>query len=240
MQKYFLNILVLAIISFVSIKATAQTEEEQSGFQFGAKAGVTISTFSNAQPHTGYNMGFTIGGFAIYPLNTELSFQAELNYFQQGGSLLTYKDETRFGAPYNFFTVNQTDSRITLHNIEIPILVRYKLPIADLPVRVYAGPSLAYTLGATDNFERTGYTATSLIVTATGSENVKSSYEAFQVGASAGLGFYIPFGEKTIVIDARYRYGITPARKSYSYITLNNTAEKIRTNTLSFTVGLIF
>lgn len=215
-------------------------QDESPGLTFGVKFGTAVSSFSSEQPHTGERIGLTFGGFVNYPISSQLSLQGEVSYLQQGGTLVTYTDETRFGAPFNFSTVHQTNSRVTLHNIEVPVLVQYQLPIANLPVRAYAGPSFAYTLKANDTFERTGYTAADLIVTATGSEDVTSTYQSIQLGASGGLEFYIPFGEKSLVIDARYRYGITPARKSYSYITLNGTEEEIRTNTLSFTLGLIF
>jgi len=227
------------LLPFLLVSFSLFSQEDQSTLSFGVKAGMAVSSFSTEQPHTGERIGYTLGGFVGYALNSQLSLQGEVNYLQQGGTLLTYTDETRFGAPYNFATVHQTHSRVTLHNVEVPILVQYKVPFGELPVKAFAGPSLAYTFKATENFERTGYTASNLIVTATGSEDVSSQYEPFQLGVTGGLGFYIPYGDKSLVLDVRYRYGVTPARSSYSYIELNGTAEAIRTNTLSVTLGLI-
>lgn len=236
----FLSNRSMWVLPMVLVSFSLLAQDEQPTISYGAKAGVAVSTFSNEQPHTGERIGYTLGGFVTYALSPEFTIQGELNYLQQGGTLLTYTDETRFGAPYNFATVHQTHSRVTLHNLEVPVLAQYKVPFFDLPVKVYAGPSIAYTLKATDNFERTGYTTTQLIVTATGKEDVTSQYQSFQFGVIGGFGIYVPVGEKSLVVDFRYRYGITPARSDYSYITLNNTEESIRTNTLSFTVGWIF
>lgn len=231
---------LMLLLSSILISFSLQAQDDQPTISFGAKAGVAVSSFSNEQPHTGERIGYTLGGFVTYALSPQLTLQGEVNYLQQGGTLLTYTDETRFGAPYNFATVHQTHSRITQHNVEVPILAQYKVPFFDLPIKVYAGPSIAYTFKAEDSFERTGYTTTNLIVTATGKDDVTSQYQKFQFGVNGGLGFYVPFGEKSLVLDIRYRYGITPTRNAYSYITLNGTDEKIRTNTLSFTVGLVF
>ncbi len=229
-------LLSLAITS--SLAALAQ--DDGARYNYGIKAGIAISSFSTNVPHSGPRIGYTVGGFGSYVISPTLTLMTEVNYLQQGGTLLTYIDETRFGAPSNFFTVNATHSNITLHTVEVPIMVQYQLPIADLPVKVGVGPTFSYVFDATDNFQRTGQTATGVIVTADGTDNVKSTYEAFPIGATGGLGFFIPLGGKTINVNARYVYGVTPVRKNYSYVTLNNTEEKLRTNTIIFSIGLAF
>lgn len=226
-----------ALALCIGIHAQAQDEAR---YNYGVKAGISVSNFSSNVPHSGPRVGFTIGGFGSYIVTPVFTLLTEINYLQQGGSLLTYLDETRFGAPSNFFTVNQTHSNVTLHTLEVPVMLQYTLPFEDLPIKVSAGPSFSYVVDATDNFQRTGYTATNVIVTTSGTDNVKSTYEQFQIGATGNLGFAIPFGGKTINIDARYMYGITPIRKNYSYITLNNTAQELRTNSIIFTIGLTF
>lgn len=227
------------LLPFLLLSFSLLAQDIQPALTYGAKAGMAVSSFSSEQPHTGERIGYTVGGFFGYAFNSQFSVQGEINYLQQGGTLFTYTDETRFGAPYNFATVHQTHSRVTLHNVEVPLMAQYQLPIVDLPVKIYAGPSIAYNLKATEVFERTGYTSTGLIVTATGNDNVSSQYQDWQLGVNGGLGFYIPYGTKSLVLDVRYRYGITPARSNYSYIELNGTDEEIRTNTLSVTLGLI-
>ncbi len=242
MKSNYLNYLKILIVSsclLIAIGASAQDDVGDTPFSFGARAGAAISTFSHEQPHAGAKIGYTVGGFANYSFGSA-SLQIEANYLQQGGTLFTYYDETRFGADYSIFTVNQTHSNVTLHNIEVPVLFSYSLPAEGFTPRIYAGPSAAFTIYAEDNFEKTGKTFNGLIITAHGTDNVTSTYEFFQVGALGGLGVSIPMGDLKLLIDARYRYGITPARESYSYITLNQTAQSIRTHTLSFTVGLGF
>jgi len=247
MKRNYLNYLkILPLGLGLILSAGAYAQDDGGGdtpLTFGAKAGAAISTFSHEQPHAGAKFGYTVGAFANYAFGAA-SVQLEANYLQQGGTLFTYYDETRFGAPgdvpNNFFTVNQKHSNVTLHNIEVPILFSYSLPAESFTPRIYAGPSAAFTIYAEDNFEKTGKTFNNLIVTAYGKDNVTSTYEFFQVGAMGGLGINVPMGDKKLIIDARYRYGIMPARQSYSYITLNQTEQSIRTHTLSFTVGLSF
>jgi len=231
-----ISLFMLAVVSSLAVSA----QDDAARYSYGIKAGIAISNFSSNVPHAGARIGYTAGGYGTYVISPTLSLLAEVNYLQQGGTLLTYIDETRFGAPSNFFTVNATHSNITLHTVEVPIMVQYQLPIADLPVKVGVGPTFSYVFDATDNFQRTGQTATGVIVTADGTDNVKSTYEPYPIGATGGLGFSIPFGGKSINIDARYRYGITPVRKNYSYVTLNNSEEKLRTNSIIFTIGLTF
>ncbi|MGE0589333.1 MAG: porin family protein [Cyclobacteriaceae bacterium] len=236
-MRVFLKSVVGALIVLLSVQAQAQDEAR---YGYGIKAGISVSSFSSNVPHAGPKIGYTLGGFGTYVITPVFTLLTEINYLQQGGSLLTYLDETRFGAPSNFFTVNQTHSNVTLHTLEMPVMLQYTLPFEDLPIKVSAGPSFSYVVDATDNFQRTGYTATNVIVTTSGTDNVKSTYESFQIGATGNLGFFIPFGGKTINIDARYMYGITPIRKNYSYITLNNNSEELRANSIVFTVGLTF
>jgi hypothetical protein len=235
----YLKIIPIGLCFLLSMSAHAQDNASGSSLTFGLKAGAAISTFSHEQPHAGAKFGYTAGGFANYSFGT-VSLQLEANYLQQGGTLFTYYDETRFGAESNFFTVNQKHSNVTLHNIEVPLLFSVALPAQGFTPRIYAGPSVAFTIYAEDNFEKTGKTYNDLIVTAYGKDNVTSTYEFFQVGAVGGLGVSIPMGDLKLLIDARYRYGITPARQSYSYISLNQTEQSIRTHTLSFTVGIGF
>lgn len=221
--------------------ATIFTANAQGDLKFGIKGGATFSSFSNGQPHTGSKSGFTLGAYGHYPFSDLLGILVEASYFQQGGSFVRFKDETRFGADQDFFTKNVTSSQITFHNIEVPVLLRVSIPTSsDLKPLFFAGPSVGINVKASEKYERTGELDNGVYVTASGNRSVTSQYSMYQFGANAGLGVEMPLGDHTLSVDARYRYGINSVKKAYSYIDFYGVSEKLYTNSLVFTVGFGF
>ncbi len=222
----------------------AATVKAQSPIGFGIKGGTTFSSFSRSQPHTGSKLGFTAGVYGNYSFSERLGVQVEAAYCQQGGSFTQFRDDTRFGGESDFFTRNVTTSTITLHNIEVPVLLRVTIPTqSDVKPLLFAGPSVGFNIGATEKYERTGEfeSGDGLYVTASGHRNVTSQYNLYQFGATAGLGLEMPFfGEHKLLIDARYRYGLNPAKKTFSYIDFNRVSSSLYTDSIFFTVGFGF
>jgi hypothetical protein len=233
-MKPILRMLVLVLAAMSTLPAHSQ-------MKFGLKGGTTVSSFSHGQPHTGTKVGYTAGVFGAYSFSDLLGVQVEAAYFQQGGTWIRFKDDTRFGANADFFTKNVTSSAITLHNLEVPVLMRLTVPVeTEVKPVFFAGPSIGFNLHATERYERTGELAEGVFVTAGGSKVVTSQYNLYQVGATAGLGLEIPMGSVNLLVDARYRYGINPVLNTFSYVEYNGVASKLYSNSFAFTLGLGF
>ncbi len=222
----------------------AATLKAQSSIGYGVKAGTTFSSFSHSQPHTGSKLGFTAGVFGKFQFSDLLCVQVEAAYFQQGGSFTQFTDDSRFFGESQYFFKNVTTSRVTLHNVEVPVLLRVSIPTqSEVKPLFFAGPSVGFNLGATERYERTGELAggSQVYATASGRDNVTSQYNLYQFGATAGLGLEVPFfGEHKLLVDARYRYGINAAKNTFSYIDFNRVSSKLHTDSVVFTVGFGF
>lgn len=232
------KLLVFFLLSLCG-SAFAQDEVSSTGLRFGFRVGPTISTFSKSQPHLGAKLGFTAGAVVEYGLSENFSVQTEIAYLQQGGQYVRFSDETRFGD-FDMLSVYTTSSKVTAHYIDVPLLAKYHFaPIGNFRPNVVLGGAFGYLIKANDNYTKT-YHYNQTFFTAHGTEDITSEYESFQIGATAGLGGEVSLGSKRLLIDFRYRYGLTPSKKSFSYIDLYAVQGDLRTDSFYFTIGLGF
>lgn len=237
---------ILTILGLL-IKLQAQAQDEAGGaiggnigLRYGFKAGVVISEFSNTQPHTSEKLGFTAGVVVEYGFNDQLSVQAEPSYLQQGGNLIKFVDDTRFGDVESFGSSSTTNYAVTIHSIDVPVLVKYRLPaLGNFTPNVVLGPAVSYAFLVDTQFERT-YHHNQTYMTVSGYDNVTSEYEAIQIGGTAGIGGEVSLGSKRLMLDLRYRYGVTTAKPSFSYIDLRAVQGDLTTHNAYFTIGLGF
>ncbi len=235
----------MAFVALLQLTAFAQGEPStvsvpDSKFSYGFRIGGVVSMFGYEQPHTGARLGYMVGGIATYRLSGQFSVQAEPSYLQQGGTLLQFTDNTRFGdtSPFSIYTTN---ANVTVHSIDIPVLAKYHLPaLGNFQSNVVLGPAIGFTVGATETYERT-YNYGQLYTTVTGKQAVTSQYEPYQFGATTGFGGEISLGGNLrLLMDLRYRYGITPIKKGFSYIDLNSVQGNLTTHSVYFTLGVGF
>jgi len=221
----------------------------QNKISYGPRLGYQVSKF-NGEKHTNYSLGLYAGGFIQYQLSSSIAAEFDLLYSEQGGSRLTIKEyPPGLDIPISRETFT---SNVSLRSIELPLLVNYT-PLNNLTVkpRLILGPSIAFLLGANDNRDITlEYNPTSVppvpdpifgekAVTATvsSSENVTGEYQRVSLGANAGLGLDIPFNKFNLVIDLKYRIGITPIDVSYNPLNKVNNSSQLRNNSIIFSIA---
>jgi hypothetical protein len=227
----------ITFLSLIFLANTLYAQDDRSGLSYGAKIGATVSNFSNEQPHTSARLGLLVGGVVEYGFSDVLSVQAEPSYMQQGGRFVRFMDDTRFGndAIYDMYA---TSSDVILHTIDLPILAKYWLPkFGDIQPNVVLGPAVGYKLGASNTYQTT-FHSNGDFFTANGYKEEGSQYVPFQLGVTGGFGGEVSLGTKRLMIDFRYRYGVTPAKKSYSYIGLNSVQGDLRTHSAYVTIGI--
>ncbi len=228
--------MVVMLSTIVLLPQAKAQDENKSMIRYGPKLGMTVSSFSDSQPHTGYNIGFTVGGFVEYGVTDQLSLQAEPAYLEQGGSYVRFIDDSRFGT--GALPQHATSSRTTVRNIDLPLLAKYQVAqFGDLKTTVVLGPAVSYTISATDAYETT-YIEDRSYRTVNNSRNVTSQYEPFTFGVTAGFGGEVNIGANSLFIDFRYRYGITSTKKGYSYIDLYDVQGDLRTHSAYVTIGI--
>jgi hypothetical protein len=221
-------------------------KKSQSGFMskisYGIKVGATLSTFSTEQPHTNFKPGLMAGAFVSYKLSESFALQLEPTYIQQGGNLISIVDYPLLLVPDPPFFFEIKDQRVTFHNIDLPLLIKYKLTLGGLRVFAVAGPAIAYnfkTITQTDVSARS-FDMVPVYYDFHQEDNISSDIKSWQYGAVGGLGFETPVGRHTLIFDIRYRYSLNKTYPGFSYLGIFETQGDLRTNTLYFTLGFGF
>ncbi len=218
----------------------AQDESNDLPIHYGVKVGVVSSEF-NSSYHSGSRIGFTAGIFGTYEINEMFGVQAELAYFQFGGSYLQFRDESRFGGSDDIFNKNVKDADVSLHNVFLPIQLSIKLSDNPVVPKLLVGPYVSYTPYATESYQKTGQLEGGVFVTTAGTSQVTDQYKDFQFGATIGFQFEIPSdADYTLLIGGNYQYGITPVKQSFSYIDFVEVNENVYSNAFNFSVGVKF
>lgn len=247
--KVSLQGITIPFLCFVlfSSAASGQEETEQAAktLKYGIKMGTTLSSFSSEQPHNNYKPGFTAGVFINYPLSSDFSLQLEPAYFQQGGNLIAIYDYAMFLIPDPPFLLEVKDQKVTYHNIDVPLLLKYEKQAGGIKFFCDAGPSFGFNL-------RTGI-ITHVSARSFGEpgdmpvyydfreeENISSNIKTLQYGITGGLGFEAPMGSHSLIFDIKYRYGLNKTWPGYSYLGIAPIQGDLQSNTLYFTLGFGF
>jgi len=246
--------LLIAGISIFSSTVNAQTVVPQQKEKLtedslshkivvGLSGGLSLNQFSKGQPHTGSNTGYTAGLAINYQLLHSLSLQLEANFLQQGGTTITFKDDTRLGLPESFQTKNVKNSSYKINSIDIPLLVNYAFDIRQswFP-SIYLGGSYGYTLSVNEKYQRTGnlLPGEDIIATATTTQSVTSRFNSSGVNFIAGANVKLPIsGKLMLLIDMRYMNGLTPVMDNYSYMEKVGFGSDLRTNSFISKVGVL-
>jgi hypothetical protein len=181
--------------------------------RFGAKVGGTMSSaFVKVGNVTDdaykARLGFLIGGMMEYSFTESFALQPELLYVLNGA-----KRKATTGLDQL-----SPEATISMHNIQLPVNLKYKFGVEDLKFYVTAGPSFSFIAGA--NVKSNNISVNLL----EGDEGFKR----LDLGLGVGLGVEL----RKIAIGAAYNYGL-----------LNITKENdvtVKTGTFALSVGYFF
>ncbi len=201
----------------------------QDGWNFGLKGGLNMSWIStpevSGEPLSGTfgtRTSYNVGLFAEYGFNKHLYFQIPMNYDRRGFS---YKESEGN---------NSTDITIRANYLEIPLLIRYAVPVSD-KVDIYGllGPSIAYLVGGRIVGEKTVNGVVGDV-----NNKITDSYTTTAIGIKAGLGIEIPFADDkgATFFDVRYNYGFGHDMKQGGYY--ESSTISANSHVVSFVVGV--
>ena len=238
--RQFKKIAVIIFSTFIMHVSLSQGLQKFEAFNFGIKCGLTNSNFSSEQPHNNLKQGFTIGGMASIPLSLNLNVNIDLLYFQQGGNLLQVFDVNRMAGINDFpYEIEIRDQKITYHNLELPVLLRYKIISNNYSLGLILGPSVGYNLhsGKISTVTARYPDGLGIYVTYNDEENITANIEKFHYGVTYGLGFEFPFLERSLSFDILYQMGLNRTYPGYSYLDINEVQGDLHSNTLYITLG---
>ncbi|AZI22928.1 PorT family protein [Chryseobacterium taklimakanense] len=160
--------------------------------QFGAKAGVSVSSLSEDATLSDQKskVGFNAGLFMNAPLGQNFSIQPELLYSQYG-------DKAEATVASNKYSYTRS-----LDYITVPVMFQYN---ATPEFYLEAGPELGFLVSAKNKVknETTGNTVTE-------TSNYKDDLNGFNFGLGLGAGYYFT---PNIGLTARYVAGFTDIAK---------------------------
>jgi opacity protein-like surface antigen len=223
MKKTLLPALILLL--FFSSTALAQLP-----FKIGVRAGVNFANASYSPDLTsGIEKsgvtGFKFGALAELGFIPMFALQIEPMYVQ-GGSEIS-------GPLFNngFQLVNgKITSKITY--LEIPILLKLKIPAPGISPYVFAGPNIMFLLSSKETDEPNGYPSEE------SDQKDFTSSTNFALDFGAGVGFDIaPL--ITLIIDARYSLGLSNVLNDKGK-QLFNSDQSIKTTGIQIVTGVMF
>ncbi|MCX6143245.1 MAG: porin family protein [Ignavibacteriales bacterium] len=190
MKKTGFSILLLCIFSSAAFAQLGISKGLIGGLNMASLSGADVS--SDAKGVTGYAAGLYLeinipGPFSIEP---------EALYSMKG---------SKIAIGNNTFTDNYA-------YVDIPVLLKYFLPIPVVRTYLYAGPSYSILLSAKRKTE--GSTVTNSEV------DVKNAIAGNDLGAVVGLGI----GFSGLRVDARYNLGLSTIDKNGTYKMFNRVA----------------
>ncbi|MBD3179749.1 MAG: outer membrane beta-barrel protein [Candidatus Latescibacteria bacterium] len=184
MRYIFIVVLLFAVLILSSVAGA-------SDITFGAKVGVTAANITETpeewKDDADYSFGFTGGGYLSYAFNRHLSIQPELLYSMKGTEAVLVED--------------YLDLTVSFDYIEIPVLLRYNLPLeGDFRPFLFGGPCIAYLL-------ESELSISTIILSADADFSSVSHTNDFAMVLGGGFSYRI--GERVFTLDARYQRGFT-------------------------------
>ncbi len=182
------------IAVFALIVLLAGTSQAQVGF--GLTGGVNFANVGGAD--VSYSpkslTGFAGGVYLDLGVPFLISVQPEVLYSMKG-----YKTDQSITFLGSTFAVKST---VNLNYVEIPVLIKYSLPVPVLKPTLFVGPSMGILLNAKAKVEITGQPAQDTTITS----STTGTDWGVVFGASAHLAI--------VTVSARYTMGLTTLDKS--------------------------
>ncbi len=155
--------------------------------------------------------GSSIGGFVVVHFNDRFSIQPELNFVNRRAKVEGTANIVVTTTEGNMYLDYELTEEIELSYLEIPLLIKYRLPIQGrLAPSVFAGPVFSTVRSGTNDIELDmtisapfGMDTTIVVKGETDISNLKDSNFGWVFGG--GIGIDIGFG--TLTADLRYYLG---------------------------------
>ena len=186
-------------------------------FTIGPKVGyqTAVLSYKKADIQSGFSNHFTIGLAARFEIGN-FYIQPEALYFKTSNlfELNTNYNVEDLLPGINIPTGAGVDFTLNAANIQVPVLIGYKLPLANiLAIRIQAGPTLNFVI---PKQTLASYAAGSVNPVEISNETFDTKSVAF--GLQAGVGIDLL---KRITLDINYNFGIS---KVFGADVFNNTA----------------
>ena len=179
-MKKIVFLIIIAVCGFSQVRAQ----------NFGVKAGYNYSTLSGETSSISTIeglSGFYIGGLVELPISNMLSIQPELIFSRQGVAL-------RQGLEKSGIRIEINNADIRLDYLNIPVMAKVNLG----PLFLQGGVQFGFLVSKPKVNRLTNTSLFPLLD--------KDSYNSFDFGVGAGLGFNL---NRRLFVEARYTHSLT-------------------------------
>lgn len=195
MNRFYSILGLMLAFSVIAVPAMAQSQAS-----IGLKAGFTAANLRGDDAgNLNWRNGFVGGLFVHIPVASLFAIQPEALFRQRGA--------------YNSFEFSNIEQRINLTYIDIPVLFKLRVPIADIVYpHIYAGPQGSFSLK--------GEYEVDLYNGATFSDQI--DVRKFDFGGVFGFGVDVVTDKLFFTADFRYGIGALKIDKSDNGLDLKN------------------
>ncbi len=222
----------MLLLSVTTVTGFAQSSS--SGFTLGVFGGLNIpklSGGSNNEMSSGYTSraGVAFGLTSNLDLGANFSLRTDLLYSSEGGKRNGFQaiDASSFNpqAPSGSYYYATFNNESILNYLELPIMLKYSIPVNSSNFYIDFGPYAGYLLKATQKtsgssivYADKGKTTPVSVNPQTGqpfpvsfdaTNDVKSSIHKMNFGITGGIGYAQHVGKDTLLLDVRGAYGLT-------------------------------
>lgn len=186
---------------FLLLAAQVTLAQSENSLNIGAKGGANFNQISQSGAH----MGGNVGGFVLFNFSDKLGLQSELLYNVLGATKDPFTRQTPNGG------IQYVDRSWTVHNAEIPVLIKFNLGAADdmIKPKLVAGASYAYTAAVIERRDQVFSFPDGNVRRSGDYENIGAEFELHQFAAFFGISVdYTMNSGKIFMTEVRYRRGL--------------------------------
>jgi hypothetical protein len=229
----------IIMLFLASVTVTSFAQSSSSKFTLGIFGGLNIPRLTggnNNEMTSGYSSreGAAFGLTSDLDLGSNFSLRADLLYSSEGGKRngLQAVDPTPFiqqglQPTGKYFYANFNNESI-LDYLELPILLKYSIPVQSSSFYIDFGPYAGYLLKATQKtsgkstvyYDKGGtqpviidQQGDQLVSPFNATTDVKSSIHKMNFGITGGIGYAQHVGKDKLILDVRGAYGLTYIQK---------------------------
>ncbi|MGD9708096.1 MAG: porin family protein [Candidatus Delongbacteria bacterium] len=205
------------ILLCLTVYAQSDVSDAQipAKLNWGIKGGVNFAKFSGDhfdESETDFNHGLVVGLFSERSVNDAFSVQWELLYTMKGVSQNYSESYSDAVSEYEY----SSEADLNFDYIEVPVSFRFKFPTGSgFTPSFYAGGTAAVNVKAEADFEMSyyeyyddGITFNEYTQNDSGTEDL-NDVNPLELGLIFGIGINFPLQNGTLLLDARYNYGLT-------------------------------
>lgn len=238
MKKHILG-LYLVVLALYFFPNTLNAQEDSNvgfsiaeSFTFGFKIGPNSSNLNTDwNEYTAHRLGISTGLNVEYAVLSDLLIVSVEGIYHTKGSR---KNALQYVLSYNspLQDGDITKSNLRLQTIEIPLLIHFQLS-NSVKNRFYIGGSTDFILKANSIIEENHYVASELMGSDITKSNITERFKNNDYGMIVGTSINFDLSPLTILIDLRYRSGLSNLNNVSGFTPFNS-------NTVSLMLGVGF